>query len=1391
VTRQGSATTGEPESAVPVAVPRRGLAAWPIRRKLVALVAGPLVLILGTGVFFTVDSVAALRRAQTARDVADVTLTTNQLVTALNNELSRTIIATTNRDKKGNFAPGQAKAMEDARQATTFAFTQVQEALNEPPAGGWSADVEARRGELKTQSERLNFVRIGVNKGRGNIAIRSSYVTQIRSALSLMNSLASELTTNALDSATVDTALTLSSLAFASSAATEESVRLATALKEGRRASDRTNATLIELKVTQSTQISLADSHATPDQRRQIMAILEDDARIEAFRETALGLSRASDETLTSKASAAEAEANQFLAVSDVRIKALDSLVTNVTTTTREKAETDVRDALLRTGLVTGLALLSLLLASGLVTAIARTVTVPMRRLRAGAVDAATVRLPAIVRQIEREGPEAASALPPVLPPGTQAGPETVEVAQAVDGLTNEAVRLATVQVRLRNALDEAFVSMSRRSQTMVEKQLAIIDELESTEEDPDQLRNLFRLDHLAARMRRYNDNLLVLAGSTLRTRSAAPVPIADVFRAATSEMEQYERVRLQPVGGVSVSGPAAGGLVHLLAELLDNAAMYSPPTSPILLSGVLTADGGLHLEITDSGVGIPPSELADLNARLAMPGNIDTQVPSRMGLYVVARLAQRGGFSVRLSPRAQASGTVAEVDVPAAMVIGKDGRPGGPKPGQQAQFGQIGQQGPGGLRAPTPLQPLRSGTPLPSLPPSQSPLGGHGDNRPGAPGDGGRPASPSGPPLPTRSPAATGGMRLNPAMRLSSPGDTNPPAPARDLPARPGTPPPPPPPGQGFDTSAPAGRSSGQPGAPDQKGQPGPEGQRLPSRRPGAALAANPLSVLSPNQGTPPAPAAPPPPTTPPPPLRPGGRVPPAGFPGDEHPASHPSPAAPAVPGVEPSAPRFEAPKVGGLPRRTRGDALADTPLAGPPSGPVPLNGAAASVMFGPGAADTARDLSPAADAPVQSPPARPRPTPRRSIGDTGAGHPARPSWDAGSGRTEAPRALPARTPQPGEGLERPAAERPQPHPGSTRPPFRPGATGSQAGASAATAAAAAARARAEASGHRPAPGTGLFAETGPTATGPAPAGGPATGSSGPARPVARTARDLGPAPDADPATLPGGVQRPSISVPLSGVSRPSVPPAPMPVRRPGVSTPAPPPPAPAPQQQPWAADRLELPGGYVPKDDNVSMIGVPDADIDLATPIFDSISVWFSNEPDSTASQPESPQIIDLRDQAPVPAAAQLSPSEQPRTEKSRWSSLGDQQWLAANARAAASPTVSGNTESGLPRRRPGANLLPSAAEAAPAAGNLVSRTPTGSSSMTPSVPTAGGSTMARPDAETVRGRLGSYQRGLTSARRARHLPGKSTIRPTLGDTESRPQDAGQWPVDQGGDQ
>ena len=155
---------------------------------------------------------------------------------------------------------------------------------------------------------------------------------------------------------------------------------------------------------------------------------------------------------------------------------------------------------------------------------------------------------------------------------------EVGEVARAFDAVHAQAVRLAAEQATLQNTVNSMFVNLSRRSQSLVDRQLQLIEELESNEQDPDQLASLFRLDHLATRMRRNSENLLVLAGTDLAKRTTHHVPVVDVLQAAVSEVEQYERVTVEHPPAVAVVGRAANDLQHLLSELLDNATSFSPP---------------------------------------------------------------------------------------------------------------------------------------------------------------------------------------------------------------------------------------------------------------------------------------------------------------------------------------------------------------------------------------------------------------------------------------------------------------------------------------------------------------------------------------------------------------------------------------------------------------------------------------------------------------------------------------------------------------------------------------------------------------------------------------------------------------------------------------------
>ncbi len=202
--------------------------------------------------------------------------------------------------------------------------------------------------------------------------------------------------------------------------------------------------------------------------------------------------------------------------------------------------------------------------------AVARSLVGPLRRLREGALNIATVELPERVRQLG-EAPDPSVSLH-VEPIDVLSADEIGQVARAFDQVHAEAVRLAGNEAMLRNSFNAMFVNLSRRSQSLIERLVRMIDALEQNEGDPDRLSNLFAMDHLVTRMRRNSENLLLLAGHESASKWSQPVALGDVARAAVSEIEQYSRVSLRIQPGVAVSGQAVSDVVHLLAEVIENA---------------------------------------------------------------------------------------------------------------------------------------------------------------------------------------------------------------------------------------------------------------------------------------------------------------------------------------------------------------------------------------------------------------------------------------------------------------------------------------------------------------------------------------------------------------------------------------------------------------------------------------------------------------------------------------------------------------------------------------------------------------------------------------------------------------------------------------------------
>ena len=264
----------------------------------------------------------------------------------------------------------------------------------------------------------------------------------------------------------------------------------------------------------------------------------------------------------------------------------------------------------------------------------------------------------------------------PIEPIPVHTSEEVGQVAHAVDELHEQAVLLAGEQSRLQLQVGDMFETLSRRSRSLVDQQLSLIDRLERNEEDPERLESLFRLDHLAARMRRNGANLLVLAGAKVPREQAEPVPVSAIINAAASEVEDYTRVITATVPDSEVAGSVAGDLVHLLAELLDNALRYSPPISQVRVSAVHTGNGGLVIEVSDIGIGMTESDLRVANTRLQSGGEVD---PTPPGTWVCSWSAGSHRSTVWWSGCAARSrgepnsGTTAGVHVPAELLGGAD----------------------------------------------------------------------------------------------------------------------------------------------------------------------------------------------------------------------------------------------------------------------------------------------------------------------------------------------------------------------------------------------------------------------------------------------------------------------------------------------------------------------------------------------------------------------------------------------------------------------------------------------------------------------------------------------------------------------------------------------
>ncbi|WP_328533456.1 nitrate- and nitrite sensing domain-containing protein [Micromonospora zamorensis] len=336
-----------------------------------------------------------------------------------------------------------------------------------------------------------------------------------------------------------------------------------------------------------------------------------------------------------------------------------------------DEARSDViRQAVVESILV----LLTLIIAISLAVVLARSLNHSLRRLREGALSVANHDLPDAVQRLQTMGSVGDGGVEEIVrqvrdPIQLNTRDEVGQVALAFNVVHREAVRVAAEQAALRTSVSAMFLNLARRSQTLVDRMIGELDAIERGEEDPKRLAQLFELDHLATRMRRNDENLLVLAGAD----SAAPrhdnALVVDVLRAAQSEVELYNRIEFGTVDtDISVAAHAVNDVVRLVAELLDNATRFSPPNTTVVADGRRIRDYVL-IQIEDRGLGLTDEQLDSLNRRLAAPPSVDVAAFRLMGLAVVSRLASRYGIRVELRRNVE-GGTVAQVTLPAATVV-------------------------------------------------------------------------------------------------------------------------------------------------------------------------------------------------------------------------------------------------------------------------------------------------------------------------------------------------------------------------------------------------------------------------------------------------------------------------------------------------------------------------------------------------------------------------------------------------------------------------------------------------------------------------------------------------------------------------------------------------
>jgi len=618
-----------------------------IRAKTLGLVAVPMVFLLLLSTLVVGRSVSDTRRAGQVVEFAGVSTDVAAFVNALQLERSITMTYLQAPSARG-FA-----AMRAHRKAADSALVAVRAAL----AGSSAARISPALGRAVAQAAAAHRgiapIRSGVDKATSSPGdVQRRYAMVLQADLALPDLLADAVTD-------ADLAQTLRAYGAISqlieSAAQERNVIVVGSA--ARRFTPDQYATLTGSIAAQNSVVVALGGLSTPQAKQRLNVLIAGPAAAKflSYRKTAVNAGSTRTLVIATPAFTAAA-AKRALGLRSIQVTYAESVIAiagQMRSTTRTRAL-----------LIAGLLALGVAFPMVHAIVLSRRIVRPLRRL----IDSAEqiqAELPRMVERMHQPGADPGLTIEPIQVEGRN---EVGRLAEAFNTVNEVIVRVAIEQAALRGSIAEMFVNVARRNQALLGRQLAFLDQLEADEEDPDALRNLFHLDHLAAQMRRNAESLLVLAGSDATRRLRAPMPLSDVIRTAVGEIDGFQRVDLTLYADPEVTGLRALSVAHLLAELLDNATQFSDPQTRVRVSASFDGESVI-VDVYDEGLGLTPEDLTDANHRLAAPPATEIAVTQRLGFNVVGRIARHLEIGVELNGR-PAGGTVAVVTLPAALFV-------------------------------------------------------------------------------------------------------------------------------------------------------------------------------------------------------------------------------------------------------------------------------------------------------------------------------------------------------------------------------------------------------------------------------------------------------------------------------------------------------------------------------------------------------------------------------------------------------------------------------------------------------------------------------------------------------------------------------------------------